>query len=152
MERVGSVRCLEDRQEGTDSEGQYRQSLGNEALIDAVFLLTMMRLALFPPFSSSTSILSCLVSRFHKGWSAGSGSGAVTSNPAPPIWPSRSATTRSSVLITSPRATLTTMASFCIFSNWALPRQLWVSAVRAQAAKTMSALGMCTSNSDSVAT
>ena len=44
------------------------------------------------------------------GWPAGSGSGSVTSRPAPPMVPERSATTRSSVTTWAPRATLINQA------------------------------------------
>lgn len=116
------------------------------------FRLTMIRLARFPPCTDGTSSSGCEELSCHKGWSSGSGSGWVTSRPAPNICPSCRAMTRSSVLITSPLATLTTIDDFFMRLNCFLLSTPFVCEVNAQFTMTTSACRTCVSRSVNVPT
>ena len=75
------------------------------------------------------------------GWSAGSGSGSVTSSAAARITPVRSASTRASVSTTGPRAVFTRIADGFIDRSAAASMRWRVSAVRLTLSDTKSDCG-----------
>ena len=85
--------------------------------------------------------------RVQSGWPSGSGSGSVTSRPAPSSDPLRSAATRSSVTTWRPRATLTSQVCADSSPSRRASKSPSVSGVRARASTTTSEPGRTSSSS-----
>ncbi len=86
----------------------------------------------------------------NSGWPSGSGSGDVTSRPAPWIAPERSASSRASGSTSAPRAMLTRTAVSFIALSCAAPMSPAVSSVLAAASMTTSAPASTSSSRSAV--